>query len=106
MIEAEQPQRDRIEHGQDQAKRALSAHESADGVIDLAGKRPHRLAARRWDPVVDCRNHPVPVIEQIAGNDRGHDAERKDGDQGASSRPDRTQESDQPAARERRKLAD
>src|SRR6516165_7891942 len=85
VLEADQPQRSRIKYGQDETQRTLTAHEPADRIVYLARQRPHRLATRRWDPVVDCRDHPVPVIDKVAGNDRGHDSQREDREQFPSS---------------------
>src|SRR5215475_86147 len=60
----------------------------------------------RWDPVIDSRNHFVPVIEKVASNDRRDDANRKDRDQRSSSRPDRPEDAVEPAARKLCQFAD
>ena len=36
---------------------------------------------------LDCRDHSVPVINEITGNDRRHDRKRNKRDQGRSTRP-------------------
>jgi hypothetical protein len=78
VLEPEDPQRRPIVDGEHQAKRALAAHEPPDGIVDFAGQRAHGLAISRRDPIVDRRDHPVPLVDQIAGDDRGHYRERKD----------------------------
>src|SRR6516165_6112442 len=106
VLEADQPQRKCVVYGEDQTKRALAAHESTDRVVDLAGQRSHRVAARGRDPVVDRCDHPVPIVDKVERNDRGYYSQREDREQGSSSRPDRAQECAEPAARERRKLTE
>jgi hypothetical protein len=50
---------------------------AADAWQDVASKRPHGIARRRRHPVLDGRNHRVPVVEEIAGNDGRYHSERK-----------------------------
>src|SRR6516162_3097045 len=68
MLEAHKPQHHRVEHGKAQTQCTLPAHESADGIVDLAGKRTHSFTLGGRNPVVDRCNHPVPVVEEIASN--------------------------------------
>jgi hypothetical protein len=52
----------------------------ADEVIERARPpvrwrdwpRSHSVATRRRDPIVDRRDHPVPIVDKVARNDRGH----------------------------------
>src|SRR5215510_16236284 len=106
MVETDQPQRCRVIQRKDETKRALTAHESADRVVNLASKRSHGLATFRWNPVVDRRDHSVPVVEEIAGGDRRHETERNDRDQRSPPFPCRAEEGGEPAARECRELAE
>src|SRR5262249_57479445 len=52
VLEADQPQRKCVVYGEDQTKRALTANESADPVIDLSAYRPPPLPPRGPDPIL------------------------------------------------------
>src|SRR5262249_39049650 len=105
MPEADQRERRRIVQGENKTKGALPTYESTDGVIDLTGKRPHHFAARGRNPIINRRDHPVPVVDEIAGNDGGYHNQRKGRDQLSTSRPCRAQECANPAGRQRGELA-
>ena len=96
MLEPEQGQRCRVEYREDQAQRALTDHKAADRVVDLASKSPDGIALRRRYPVIDSRHHLLPIIDEIAGNDRGHHQEREGRDQRPASGPNRTQKIAEP----------
>ena len=50
-------------------------------MVDLAGERAHRLAMRQRHPVVDRRQHAIPVVQHIEGDHRRDDHEGEDRDQ-------------------------
>ena len=79
----------RVKHAQDEAERALATHESADRVVDFPGERSDGGAVRRRRPIVDRGEHVVPVIDQIARDDRRDDREREHRDQRLSAGPHR-----------------
>ena len=69
-LQPRQHQRGRIERAQDQADRPLPADERRQGRVDLARDAADDRGMVARQQVVDQAHHPVPVHQEVEGDDR------------------------------------
>lgn len=80
-IQPDQRQADGVINPENEAERALPTHETGNGLVHVAGDLAHRVHVIARYPAVDLVDHPVPVKQQVKGDDGGDHQERHDIDQ-------------------------
>ena len=88
-IDAEQHEAGGVEGAERQADQRLAANEAGEHPVDLVREHPDLLDIVARQPAVDEVDHPVPVVEEIEGDDRRHDEEREDVDDREAAAPQR-----------------
>src|SRR5581483_3555503 len=95
-IKAAESESYRVERPENETYRRLSAHKPGNCGVYFPRKLTHGFPVLKRDPAVDIADHPVPVVDEVEGDDRSHDDQRKHRHQCATSRPERTQKCRQP----------
>ena len=78
VLQPDRHQRERVEGAEDQADRELAAHEAGEHHVDLAGEPANRRAVLAGQDAVDLGDHPVPVEQQVEGDDRGDEQQHQE----------------------------
>ncbi|MNT13208.1 hypothetical protein D3C72_1481700 [compost metagenome] len=80
-IQAHQRQANGVINPENDAERPLPAHETGNGLVHVAGDLADGMDIVARYPAVDLVDHPVPVEQEVEGDDGRDDQQRHDIDQ-------------------------
>ncbi len=86
-IEPKHRQRHGVEGAEDHADQGLTANETGDRLVDIAGDHPDGVAVAHGNPGIDRSHHPVPVDQHVEGDDGRHHQKGEDAEERLPARP-------------------